>query len=87
MIGTTVTRIGATSNTTCGTITAALTGDTVTDHTYTVTCDSTEATLAVLLYDDVVEETHDVGNYDSAVVMNIVEVQAYGEYIFGENAQ
>ena len=77
LLGTVVSLIGATSNTTCGTINSVNSnGKSVSDQTYTISCPATtEKTTAVLLSDNVMEETSDKGS--NRVVMNIAEVMIY----------
>ena len=73
LLGTVVSLIGATSNTTCGTINSVNSnGESVSDQTYTVFCPATtEKTNAVLLSDNVMEQPGD------DLVMNIAEVMIY----------
>ena len=82
LLGTVVSLIGATSNTTCGTINSVnsnfdiYTGNSESEQTYTVSCPATtEKTNAVLLSDNVMEEPHDKGQ--NWVIMNIAEVMIY----------
>eukprot|EP00116_Pleurobrachia_bachei_P010218 sb/3470480/ len=77
LLGTKVSLIGATSTTTCGIINSVNSnGESVSDQTYTVSCPATtEKTNAVLLSDNVMEETHDKGL--NRLVMNIAEVMIY----------
>ena len=72
-----VSLIGATSNTTCGTINSVNSnGTSVSDQTYTVFCPATtERTNAVLLSDNVMEETYDKSRDD--LVMTIAELMIY----------
>ena len=74
LIGTQVSLIGATTNTSCGTIDTVNTTDgySVEAQTYTVPCPATtEPTLAVFVYDN---EGDGKWNY-----MNIAEVEIYSQ--------
>ena len=77
LLGTVVSLIGATSTTTCGTINSVKpNGQSESDQTYTVSCPATtEKTIAVLISDNVMEETYDKGQ--NRMVMNIAEVMIY----------
>ena len=77
LLGTKVILIGSTTNTTCGTINSVNpSGASLDAQTYKVPCPATrEPTLAVLLYDDVMEETKDKN--EDKLVMNIAEVVIY----------
>ena len=73
LLGTVVSLIGATSNTTCGTISSVNpNGLSESDQTYTVSCPATtEKTNAVLLSDNV------MGTSDKNIFMSIAEVMIY----------
>ena len=74
LLGTTVSLIGATSNTTCGTIDSVSDVRSVEAQTYTVSCPATtESTQAVFLYDDV--PTFENNKWKN--VINIAEVMVY----------
>ena len=77
LLGTVVSLIGATSNTTCGTINSVNSnGESVSDQTYTVPCPApTEKTNAVLLTDNLMEETSDKGK--NHLIMNMADVTIY----------
>eukprot|EP00116_Pleurobrachia_bachei_P011285 sb/3471547/ len=76
LLGTTVSLIGSTTNTTCGTINTVNIELSVEEQTYTIHCPVTrEKTLAVFLYDDVMELSMDKGN--NRTFMNIAEVVVY----------
>ena len=79
LLGTTVSLIGATSTITCGTINSVNLGASVSDQTYTISCPATtEKTIAVLLSDNVMEESNDEGH--SQIAMNIAEVMIQSKF-------
>ena len=74
LAGTKISLLGATTKTTCGTISKINSNrKSVDDQTYTVSCPTTtEPTVAVFLYDET------TANGDSGkIVMNIAEVMVY----------
>ena len=76
LLGTQVSLIGATTNTTCGTIKSVSPELSLEAQTYTIPCPTTkEPTLAVFLYDNVVEESWDKPR--DQMIMNIAEVMVY----------
>eukprot|EP00116_Pleurobrachia_bachei_P011452 sb/3471714/ len=76
LLGTVVSLIGSTTNTTCGTINSVNIEQSVEEQTYNIPCPITrERTLAVFLYDDVMELSMDQGN--NRTFMNIAEVEVY----------
>ena len=77
LLGTVVSLIGTTSDTTCGTINSTNpNGLSVSDQTYTVSCPATtEKTIEVLLSDNVMEQTGDKTR--NHMNMNIAEVMVY----------
>ena len=82
LLGTQVSLIGATTNTTCGTINAVNSTLSLEAQTYTIPCPSTkELTLAIFLYDDVKQESLDNSNGHNRIIMNLVEVMVYVKQI------
>ena len=79
LLGTQVSLIGATTNTTCGTINSVNPDrSSVEAQTYTILCPTTkELTLAVFLYDDVIEESYDKKKGKNWIIMNLAEVMVF----------
>ena len=77
LLGTKVSLIGATINTTCTTINSVNPdGESLEDQTYMITCPvTTEKTLSVLLFDDVMEQSYDADR--SWLFINVAEVIVY----------
>ena len=77
LLGTVVSLIGAKSTIKCGTINSVNSnGESVSDQTYTVPCPApTEKTNAVLLTDNLMEETSDKGK--NHLIMNMADVTIY----------
>ena len=77
LLGTQVSLLGATTDTPCGTINSVNSELSLVAQTYTIPCPTTkELTLAVFLYDEVIEEYWDKSRDN--LVMEITEVMVYG---------
>ena len=76
LLGTQVSLIGATTNTSCVTINSVSSELSLQAQTYTIPCPTTkEPTLAVFLYDDVMEESWDKPR--TYMIMNLAEVRIF----------